>query len=118
MFLTAKENSCIGSSDSCESSHAETDCDQTEDQTLSSAEASKVIDSSCESTEEIAVMQNAQQETRHQAEDIQVFQEAPPSKAQMTREGGAHVHSVVDWSHDARRKRLLANAGSDIIIFA
>ena len=59
-------------------------------------------------------MSHPHETSKPQAESSQIFQEAPPSKAIVPIEGGAHSNNVIDWSCEARAKRLLVKAGHDI----
>ena len=117
-FLTARDTSSCLESDN-------TDTGQTSALLFSPAavgslEGSSPIHLSGEGGEQnniIAVqslMSHPHETSKPQAESSQIFQEAPPSKAIVPIGGGAHCNGVIDWSREARAKRLLVIAGSDI----
>ena len=116
-FLTVREtSSCLESEN--------TDTGQTSDLLFSPAAVCSLAGSSPlhlsgEGGEEniIAVqslMSQSHETSKPQAESSLIFQEAPPSKAIVPIGGGAHCNGVTDWSREARAKRLLVIAGSDI----
>ena len=95
------------------------DCGQTSDMSLSStAEGSLEVSSPTlpekRGRENNSLTSDLLESFKPLVESSQVFQGAPPSEAIVPIEGGAHSKSVVDWSREGRRKKLLMKAGSDI----
>ena len=108
-FITAVETSSCPESDETDTGQA-SDLSSTVD--IGSPKCSSPSDLSGERGEKNNILESMKSETSMpQTQNSQVFWKAPPSK---DIGGGALCNGVIDWSRDARAKRLLVKAGSDI----